>query len=97
MFGVLFGLSLGARRRAEHDMGARRNALRTLPTNRRENPMTTTSLTPDTNELRRFSGLPTELALPHAAPFLARLVKDPDFVESEILPLLEEARHREGW
>ncbi|MDQ5811261.1 MAG: hypothetical protein M3358_11025 [Actinomycetota bacterium] len=57
--------------------------------------MTTTSLTPDTNELRRFSGLPTESALQRAAPFLARLVKDPDFVESQILPLLEEARHRE--
>jgi hypothetical protein len=48
--------------------------------------MTTTSLTPDTNELRRFSGLPTESALQRAAPFLARLVEDPAFVESEIFP-----------
>jgi hypothetical protein len=68
-----------------------------LPTNEKENPMTTTSLTPDTNELQEISGLPTESALQRAATFLARLVEDPAFVESEILPLLEEARHREGW
>jgi len=56
-----------------------------------------TLLAPHTNELRKISELPTELALPHAATFLARLVKDPDFVGSEILPLLEEARDREDW
>ena len=37
--------------------------------NREENPMTT-SLTLDTNELRKISELPTEPALQHAATFL---------------------------
>ena len=58
---------------------------------------TTSSLTPDTNELRKISALPTELALRQAAPFLAHLVKHPDFLESWILPLLEEALDREEW
>jgi predicted metal-dependent enzyme (double-stranded beta helix superfamily) len=57
----------------------------------------TTSLTLDTNELRKISGLPTELALRQAAAFLAHLVKDPDFVDSRILPLLEEARRAKEW
>ncbi len=57
----------------------------------------TTTFTPNTNELQKISKLPTELALPHAATLLARLVKDPDFVELQILPLLEEARDREIW
>jgi predicted metal-dependent enzyme (double-stranded beta helix superfamily) len=70
--------------------------LRALPTDRKENPMTT-SLTPDTNQLRKISGLPTELALPKAATFLSYLVKDPDFVNSRILPFLEEARYAEVW
>jgi hypothetical protein len=50
----------------------------------------TTSLTLDINELRKISDLPTELALRQAATFLARPVKDPDFLESWVLPLLEE-------
>jgi predicted metal-dependent enzyme (double-stranded beta helix superfamily) len=57
----------------------------------------TTSLALDTNELQKLSELPTELALRQAAAFLARLVKDPDFVDSCILPFLEESRHREDW
>jgi len=57
----------------------------------------TTSLTPDTNQLRQICGLPTELALRKAASFLAHLVKDPDFLESRILPFLEEARYGEDW
>jgi predicted metal-dependent enzyme (double-stranded beta helix superfamily) len=57
----------------------------------------TTSLTPDTNQLRKISGLPTGLALPKAATFLPCLVKDPDFVNSRILPFLEEARYAEDW
>ena len=57
----------------------------------------TTSLTPDTIQLRKISGLPTELALRRAASFLSRLVKDPDFVGSLILPFLEEAIHGEDW
>jgi predicted metal-dependent enzyme (double-stranded beta helix superfamily) len=55
----------------------------------------TTLLAPETNELQKLSELPTELALQQAAPFLAHLVKDPTFLEAEILPLLEEARDRE--
>jgi predicted metal-dependent enzyme (double-stranded beta helix superfamily) len=70
--------------------------LRVVLTNREENPMTTL-LTPDTNQLQKISGLPMELALRQAATFLSHLVKDPDFVDSWILPFLEEARYREDW
>ena len=56
-----------------------------------------TSLTLETNELRKISELPTEMALPHAATFLADLVKDPVFVESLVLPILQEARDKEDW
>ncbi len=56
-----------------------------------------TLLAPHTDELRKISELPTELALPQAAAFLADLVTAPDFVESEILPLLQEARGRQDW
>jgi predicted metal-dependent enzyme (double-stranded beta helix superfamily) len=56
---------------------------------------TTTSLALDTNELQMLSELPTELALQDAAPFLAHLVKDPTFLEAEILPLLDEVRGTE--
>ncbi len=59
------------------------------------NADTTTSLALDTNELQKLSELPTELALQQAAPFLAHLVKDPTFLEAEILPLLKEARGTE--
>ena len=62
------------------------------------NADTTTSLALDTNELQKLSELPTELALQQAAPFLAHLVKDPTFLEAEILPLLEVARGtEENW
>jgi predicted metal-dependent enzyme (double-stranded beta helix superfamily) len=50
----------------------------------------------DTNQLQRLSELPTELALERAAPFLVNLVKDPDSLEDEICPLLEEARGAVG-
>ena len=50
-----------------------------------------------TNQLRKISELPTELALQQAASFLAHLVKDPDFLESLIQPQLEEARDRGDW
>ncbi len=56
---------------------------------------TTTSLALDTNELQMLSELPTELALQDAAPFLAHLVKNPTFLEAEILPLLDEVRGTE--
>ena len=42
-----------------------------------------------------LSELPTELVLQDAAPFLAHLVKDPTFLEAEILPLLDEVRGTE--
>ncbi|MCA1728466.1 MAG: cysteine dioxygenase family protein [Actinobacteria bacterium] len=57
----------------------------------------TTSLALDTDELHKLSELPTELALRQAANFLSHLVKDPDFVDSRILPFLEEARYGEDW
>ena len=57
----------------------------------------TTSLMPDTIQLRKIGDLPTELALQQAATFLAHLVKNPNFLDSLILPLLEEARSREVW
>jgi predicted metal-dependent enzyme (double-stranded beta helix superfamily) len=57
----------------------------------------TTSLAPYTNELRKISELPTELALRRAAAFLEDLVEDPAFVEAMILPLLREARGAEEW
>jgi predicted metal-dependent enzyme (double-stranded beta helix superfamily) len=56
------------------------------------NADTTTSLALDTNELQRLSELPTDLARRQAVPFLAHLVKDPAFLEAEILPLLGESR-----
>jgi hypothetical protein len=56
----------------------------------------TTPRAVDENALQELSELPTELALERAAPFLARLVEDPIFHEVEILPLLQEARSRQG-
>ena len=55
----------------------------------------TPSVALDTNELQRLSELPTDLAVQQAAPFLAHLVKDPIFMEAEIIPLLEESRGTE--
>jgi len=40
-------------------------------------------------------GLPAELALREAIPVLSRLARDPDFLASRILPLIEEARRAE--
>jgi predicted metal-dependent enzyme (double-stranded beta helix superfamily) len=62
----------------------------------RENTMTTT-LTPDTKELREIASLPTESALPRAARFLADLVKDMGFVEARILPLVGAAEDGRDW
>lgn len=59
--------------------------------------MTTMLPAPDTSELGRLSGLPAELALQKAAPLLARLVRDPAFLDAHVLPLLEEARRAEDW
>src|SRR5829696_10086617 len=57
----------------------------------------TTTLTPDTNELREIAMLSTESALPRAARFLSDLVKDGGFVQGEILPLLQKARKAQDW
>jgi predicted metal-dependent enzyme (double-stranded beta helix superfamily) len=60
--------------------------------------MTTTTLpASDTNELEKLSQLPTELALHRAVPYLADLVRDFAFLDSYVLPLLEEARSVEDW
>jgi len=55
------------------------------------NTDTTTLQALDTNELQTLTALPTELALQRAAPLLVHLVKDPAFLEAEILPLLDKA------
>jgi predicted metal-dependent enzyme (double-stranded beta helix superfamily) len=60
--------------------------------------MTTTALpAPDMSKLEKLSTLPTELALQDAASFLARLVRDPAFLDAHVLPLLKEARRAEDW
>ena len=60
------------------------------------NARTATSVALDMNEMQALSELPTELALQRAAPFLAHLVRDPNFLEAEILPLLKEPRGTEN-
>ena len=61
-------------------------------------PITTTALAAsDTNELEKLSQLPTELALHRAVPLLTDLVRDFAFLDSYVLPLLEEARRVEDW
>ena len=59
------------------------------------NAQTTTSVALDTNELQTLCELPTRLALQQTATFLAHLVKDPNFLEAEIIPLLKEPRDKE--
>ncbi len=59
--------------------------------------MTTTLSALDTTKLEEFSNLPTGLALQKAAAFLARLVRDPAFVNTHVLPLLKEARRAGDW
>ncbi len=51
----------------------------------------------DTDELENLSALPTELALQRAVPFLARLARDPAFLDAYVLPLLQEARTAKEW
>jgi predicted metal-dependent enzyme (double-stranded beta helix superfamily) len=41
--------------------------------------------------------LPVELALREATPILSRLVRDSNFLDSRVLPLLEEAGRAEDW
>jgi predicted metal-dependent enzyme (double-stranded beta helix superfamily) len=59
--------------------------------------MTGTTHLLNADRLRRISGSSTVSALPQAAHFLARLVKDPGFLRYEVLPLLEEAKAGENW
>lgn len=56
-----------------------------------------TSLKTKNDELREISWLPTQPALQRATLFLIRLVEDPAFVESEIVPLLQEAQGAKDW
>lgn len=56
-----------------------------------------TKFTPDQEELRKISQLPTEPALRQAAAFLADLVKDPAFIESLAFPLIEESELESDW
>ena len=62
---------------------------RTEPQARAE---TTSTLDPDNRYV-----LPPELALREAIPVLSRLVRDPGFLESRVLPLLEEAGRAREW
>jgi predicted metal-dependent enzyme (double-stranded beta helix superfamily) len=53
-----------------------------------------TMFTQNTDDL---SVLPPEMALREAVPALYRLVEDPSFLESHVLPHLKEARTAEDW
>jgi predicted metal-dependent enzyme (double-stranded beta helix superfamily) len=59
--------------------------------------MTTTLSLQGADELENLSELPTELALPRATSFLARLVKDPAFLDACIYPVLKEATGADDW
>jgi predicted metal-dependent enzyme (double-stranded beta helix superfamily) len=59
--------------------------------------MTTTPYALHKNDLRKISELPTMLALRMAAAYLADLVEDPDFIGTEILPLLNESEGAGSW
>jgi len=69
----------------------------TRPAPTKEETEKTTTLAPDAVELQSLSVQPTQRALPRAAAFLADLVQDRSFVESQVLPVLEEARGAERW
>jgi predicted metal-dependent enzyme (double-stranded beta helix superfamily) len=66
-----------------------------IPTN--EKTETTAALAPEAVELQDITTLPTPQALPLAATFLADLVQDRSFLDSHVLPVLEEARDAERW
>ena len=57
----------------------------------------TTTITPVAIELQNLAAQPTLHALPRASAFLADLVQDRSFLESHVLPVLEEARGAERW
>ena len=51
----------------------------------------------EVSELERICGLPTEPALREAASFLAHLITDSAFLDSEILPLLGHTKRVKEW
>ena len=55
------------------------------------------STAPDAYELETLCEHPTEPALQEAVPFLARLVRNPAFLETEIFPLLKEGKNTGAW
>ena len=57
--------------------------------------MMTKALRPDANVLQALCALPTVQALPPAAAFLADLEQDHSFLESHVLPFLQEAQGAE--
>ena len=52
---------------------------------------------PYSQELQKLRELPEELALREAASFLARLVREPGFLGTEILPLFEGGKGASDW
>jgi predicted metal-dependent enzyme (double-stranded beta helix superfamily) len=48
-------------------------------------------------ELQELSALPTRLALPRAAAFLADLVRDSSFLEAHVKPALEDGQEADRW
>ena len=59
--------------------------------------MMKTTPAPAAIELPNLCAFPTVNALPRAAAFLAELVRDRSFLQSQVLPLLEEAHSAERW
>ncbi len=51
-------------------------------------PMTTILPAPDTSELEKLSALTPELALREAASIVISLVRDPSFLDAQVLSLL---------
>ena len=49
------------------------------------------------SQLETLAGLPPDLALREAVPFLVRLASNPAFLDAHVLPLLEEAQEAEEW
>jgi hypothetical protein len=56
-----------------------------------------TTLTWDKSELEKLSDLPPKLALQVAVPILSHIVKQPAFMHSQVLPLLEQAGRATDW
>jgi predicted metal-dependent enzyme (double-stranded beta helix superfamily) len=69
----------------------------TSPVPAKEGTDMTTMFAPDAVELQDISARPTMRALPRAAAFLANLVRDRSFLQSHVVPVLEEAQGAERW